>query len=329
MKKNYVLLLLMLLVIGKTNAQTLTSATNNPVIGETFTTHSSSHTGAGNSGTGQTWNFSTSASLGTTTVSFIAPSSAPNSGSFANANISILTGGNYSFMENTSTAQSILGYDVNGTIFTYSDPEDLIRFPFSYDSSYVDNFVADVNGFDRVGFSTVTADGTGTLILPYGTFNNVLRVKVVQDYSDSYNGSVYYEYLTEIYMWYLPNIHFYLYSQSSIITNGGTPSLSAAYLDPSHVTTNILEYNSSDIDLMLFPNPANNSTILSYSLSESSAVNIAILNTMGQIVKEEKIENHSSGVYNHNLDLNFLPKGIYFVQLEINGAVSTKKLIIN
>jgi hypothetical protein len=48
---------------------------------------------------------------------------------------------------------------------------------------------------------------------------------------------------------------------------------------------------------------------------------------MGQVLKSTKIEAYS-GANNIDLDVNGLAKGIYMVSVNVDGASSTKKLII-
>jgi hypothetical protein len=78
---------------------------------------------------------------------------------------------------------------------------------------------------------------------------------------------------------------------------------------------------------MLFPNPANESTLLSYNLLQSSDVQISLLNVLGQKVMEIESGFQIKGSYNSNVDCSKLSKGIYFVSMAIDGKLVNRKLI--
>jgi hypothetical protein len=68
--------------------------------------------------------------------------------------------------------------------FIYQDPEEVYRFPLSYQDSYTDSFryelsIPDVDTLPVRGERSVTVDGWGTLIVPLDTFQ-VLRVRSTQ-----------------------------------------------------------------------------------------------------------------------------------------------------
>ncbi|MBL7902600.1 MAG: T9SS type A sorting domain-containing protein [Bacteroidia bacterium] len=79
---------------------------------------------------------------------------------------------------------------------------------------------------------------------------------------------------------------------------------------------------------VLYPNPANaGGTTLAIELKNNTELGIGVYNLIGQAVKAFKAEgvNGENQIY---LDLNGLEKGVYLVKIDVNGASSTKKLII-
>lgn len=81
--------------------------------------------------------------------------------------------------------------------------------------------------------------------------------------------------------------------------------------------------NSSEI----YPNPAKNNAVVSLNLANTSKVQIQVMNTMGQVVKSTSTEGQA-GANTVNLDLNGLATGVYMVNIKVNNASTTKKLII-
>jgi plastocyanin len=76
----------------------------------------------------------------------------------------------------------------------------------------------------------------------------------------------------------------------------------------------------------VFPNPFKNAIQISYLVSDTHKDNIEIYNLAGQTVY--KISGKQEGEMNTlNLDLGFLPDGIYFVSATQNGERSIEKVI--
>lgn len=84
----------------------------------------------------------------------------------------------------------------------------------------------------------------------------------------------------------------------------------------------------SAINCELFPNPV--ADIINIHMENVyDAVDMTILNSLGQIVYRETIDNYS-GPFRHRLDINDYPKGMYFVNLATSqGNVRKKFLLID
>jgi hypothetical protein len=108
---------------------------------------------------------------------------------------------------------SELGNQCGITLTTnaYDDPRDVIRYPFAFGNTFTDTF----GGMYRLGGGlpdssviaatiTVTADATGTLILPWATHSGVLRLHLEQvqefvDFNTTFNSEEF---------WYVkPGVH--------------------------------------------------------------------------------------------------------------------------
>jgi len=90
----------------------------------------------------------------------------------------------------------------------------------------------------------------------------------------------------------------------------------------------LTDYNAESVtNSVVYPNPAKTNATLSINLKNNSAVSIEIYNTIGQLMKTEKVQGQI-GENNINLDLNKLSSGIYMVTVKTGNAMSTKKLVI-
>ena len=175
------------------SAQTLNQGNNAPVIGEVFSQHRGTYIDPGAPGTGQSWDFSALQATTTLTSTIQAAASTPNGASFPGATVAASAGGgNYMYMKITSTGLENVGVYGSSTVMAYQNPELLLQYPCALNTTWTDSwsttFVSGGFPIARAGTTTGLADGVGTVIMPYGTFNNVLRVKLTQQYSDDMGG---------------------------------------------------------------------------------------------------------------------------------------------
>jgi hypothetical protein len=117
-----------------------------------------------------------------------------------------------------------------------------------------------------------------------------------------------------------PVVHRYI---SAVLDFGGV------FKSTSTGTVNGISENSiaSSTNSYIYPNPAYGKVVLAIDLKNSSNVEVTLTNIMGQVLKSTKIEAYS-GANNIDVDVNGLAKGIYMVSVNVDGASSTKKLII-
>jgi hypothetical protein len=79
----------------------------------------------------------------------------------------------------------------------------------------------------------------------------------------------------------------------------------------------------------LYPNPANGSTNVNFDLKKSGNVKISIVNIVGQEVRGVDAGFLAAGNNTLALDLNSLNAGVYFVNINVDGVTSTKKLTVS
>jgi len=324
---------------------TLTATGMNPVVGDHFNNYNAGYVSPGTSGVNQTWNL---AAMGTGTVSAYTGTtvaSTPYAATYAAANIALAStaASQYIYYNTSSTAVKIEGIAVNsGTTtveFVYSNPEDLLHFPFAYTNTYTDpwqaTFSTGGSQYLRTGNTTVTADGYGTVTTPAGTFSNAMRVHFVEVYKDSTNitgfGPYVLHYTNDEYMWYLNNNHYPIASVSTLST---TSSFTNATTQSGTYLTGVvagIENPSAFISAVnLFPNPASGSTNLTITLTESKAVKITLVNILGAEVGKTIAAEGIQGDNNYKLDISNLSEGIYFAQISLDGTLaSTQKMIIS
>lgn len=80
--------------------------------------------------------------------------------------------------------------------------------------------------------------------------------------------------------------------------------------------------------LQNYPNPFNPSTIINYQLTTISFVKLRVYNTLGEETAVLVNQEQPAGNYEVEWDATGLPSGIYFYQLQSDGFVETKKMIL-
>jgi len=99
------------------------------------------------------------------------------------------------------------------------------------------------------------------------------------------------------------------------------------------IATSIFEKDENEIPIDFnldqnFPNPFNPSTTISFTIPNSGIVNLAVYNSIGELVKVLVNEQMAQGRYTTNFDATDLSSGIYFYRLVSNGTVLSKKMIL-
>lgn len=95
------------------------------------------------------------------------------------------------------------------------------------------------------------------------------------------------------------------------------------------VATGLAEAGKAGLDMNIFPNPAGDRFFIQASLPSLSTVNIRLFDTMGRLVKEEKVEAGNTH-FTHSINTSSLPSGVYWIRLEDEKGeyYAVKKLFI-
>lgn len=97
--------------------------------------------------------------------------------------------------------------------------------------------------------------------------------------------------------------------------------------DKKNQPTNVSLSGNSFSDLLLYPNPTENSLTISYSTTSTAPLVIYIYDVNGKSVHMETVNTPDLDV-NKTVSLEGLESGVYFVHLSQDGNVETKKIIV-
>ncbi len=328
----HLFLLFFLCLSSLSRSQTLTMDNITPQIGDHFITHKSLTGPIGDSGEGITWDLSGLIALDTNMLSYETPSNHPKATFYPDATVVGISGDAGEFLDISSFAWQRLGISAPSFAFevNYSiDPEVFLTFPFHYNQTFNNQFSGTITSggvtSPRTGTISVTADGTGTLIMPYGQFNNVLRVKVLETTTDTVNDiPVTLETLT--YSWFQEGIHASIASviQTTIDTN----TTSASYfLDESIILSN-KSLVTWDAPILVYPNPTSDWVRVDFRLDKPSRVQWQLFSITGRTIVPATSEFKQAGQHQIELAVSSLPSGKYMLQLIANGKIATKKIMV-
>ncbi|HMN31795.1 MAG: T9SS type A sorting domain-containing protein [Chitinophagaceae bacterium] len=257
----------------------------------------------GNPGTNQTWDFSLLSFTSMGTVDVIVPSSSPIGGSFPGSNyaLSLVGQNSYSFFQVSSDKMEVLAWTISspGSGNDYSpNPRTLMKFPFNYLDTENDTWQKVGGSVNNV---TVTYDGYGTLVTPSITYNDVVRVK--EDYG---GGAIDYQ-------WYILNplmaVAIFDHNFNRLYHFGATQP------------TGIANHNNLQMQAGIYPNPAADFVTVTNIPNGST---IKITDITGKTVYSSVINNEKT-----TIGTTDFVNGVYIIQVTNNGAITTRKLIVN
>lgn len=201
-------------------------------------------------------------------------------------------------------------------ILDYSDGETILKFPVTYEDSWVDSLAFILNsGTELKGSITTVMDGYGTLILPNGTYDNVIRTHEIWSVPGWNSESHKYRY-------YSPDFYYELLS----FIRGDSDRYYQSNPIPIATTSIEERYNSNNV--IISPNPVFNNLDLKIVLETENLVDIEVLSIDGQKLISESGVQFIRGVYYLSLN-DILKSGFYIIRIAGDGFSYSKKVLVH
>ncbi|MGZ3862534.1 MAG: T9SS type A sorting domain-containing protein [Bacteroidia bacterium] len=322
-----------------------------PQVGYTYTAAADttpadmpSFTVTAGSASAQTWNYTSQfATVYADVTAFVAPGSNPGASNFPSSNLAFaINSTDWAYMVGNSSGLFVDGAYVtiqgSPAAVDYNPNPTQIPVPFTYGSTpvvntYTATFNVTVSGIPATvnhrGTRTITADAFGSLTTPTATYPNTLRVKIHEVTSDSIYAFGMFQTAqydsTDNYTWVQNTVN----AQVMEIDLDKTGACTKASYQQSF-SNGVATINAPSAGLSLYPNPASDVTYFTYENKTTGMVNIQLMDVTGKQVAV--IVNEQQAIGKQNVAINLaalhLPKGMYFVQLNSNNVLQTKKLTI-
>lgn len=258
---------------------------------------------AGNAGANQTWDFTSLITLSDTSTEWILdPSSTTHGSLFPTSNMVVkVSNGQFTYVDKTVNENNAVGFiDTTSTYppSYYPNPMLLAKRPLNYGTIVTDTFT--LSGSPALGTVTFDPDAYGTLILPNGTYNNVLRVKISQVHP-------WFTYI--VYVW------FDGITKSALLKIDNQPNVEYLLSETLVGITEIKKQKTFNF----YPNPTRNQLLF-----ESEVIGeLIITNNNGQVINKISIKDKQTIIS----VVNFIT-GVYHLTFTTENSTTTSKLII-
>jgi len=342
MKKLYIILVFAAGCVTGFGQVTLTLRENAPVPGDTSRVREISSVEPGLTGENAVWDFSSVRFTGNTAFRGVRVDTVPG----YEERVLILTEegfDNISVMQDGVLLEKGYRHTTRRMVMDYSDPIVKMQYPFAYGQRYSDAFagVATYNGASRTevdGSYTISADGSGTLILPDRILRNVLRVRTVKSsLQQGVCGSTRSQ--VERYYWSAPGYRYPVMMTGSVesrrgagdpvITRTAWINLEQPGRSGSVQGTGALA-GEDDPGVFVFPNPFSETLNYSYFLRRSLPVKVELSDVSGRYTRViEPFRPEPEGLHKGTVSATELglPPGVYYLRFTFDRQVFVSKVV--
>jgi hypothetical protein len=267
-------------------------------------------------------------SLSSITTTYDDPATTTNGASYPTATVAEeYPFGGWAYYKDSPGALDILGYVSFFGDLSCSADYRYFKYPFTYGQTETTSVQCTGHDFgtpfNRTGQVVLSGDGYGSLVLPYGTIGNVLRIKRTSELhelgTDINNNS-----LTHEYYYFKPGLRFPLLIVVDDVTNGN-PSGFSQMLDQSMV--GIEEALANSIGMELYPVPASGSVNVRFGAYGN--IRAEVLDDMGRVVRTSDLGDQAPGIHEAAIGLTGLATGLYSVHLsDDHGGNGTLRMMV-
>ncbi len=291
----------------------------------TFIECDSTYIQPGPSGAYVNWDFSNLNQISTRYEMVISPETAPFYDQFPGTNYCrnvYPAPVFFSFYTVNNEALSYYGFSTWTSYLSYTDGLKLLKFPFTFEDSFLDTFLVNYATFQEKSFYTHHADAYGTLNLPDNSYENVLRIKTSAITTDSnFNtGNIQTTLLTE-YNYYGQGIVGSLLTISERVDETG-PIFKIVFYNYDPI---IHIHENKSYAISIYPNPTSNNVFIVKTNDQTKISSIALLDLSGkEILQQQECTQDLI-----NINLMTCPSGVYLLKILVNKEAVYKKLIIH
>lgn len=257
-----------------------------------------------------------------TSYTVINPLWTPFTKDFSDVNWALTQDQTTLFFNTVDTGLVYYGGVEGSTVIYYSDPQEFFSFPFTegdthYDE-YTGSFSQDGVDYSRTGTVETTANGWGTMMLPNGTYDDVVRCEIVESMEDVslvINYTLDFEYT----VFYAPSTGYWImqYGEAVYADDQGSNQVIPFTVYLNDIETGIEDQATAPLKLNAYPNPAGD--FLNLENATTGSV-LQIFSLEGKVV-------YSGLIDGQPIDVAHLPSGTYSASVIGKHSVQSIKFI--
>ncbi|MCC6939167.1 MAG: hypothetical protein IT226_13185 [Flavobacteriales bacterium] len=299
-----------------------------PVTGSIFGYHDIPFLPAGRPGIAMKWDLSALPYGTIVPYQWTTTDIAPGAGAFpAKALVLAVPGEPTSYYQAGDTALYWLGAYSDNALVRFDPPLPILDLPCSYLSAWSDSGVAAVTGAGRIDMRMTSlnaqADSYGTLVMPYGIVNNVLRVRYELTVTSKADPKTIH--LREVrYAWYCDQTPMPLLL---VVERFGwpPPERYMRWLDGSWRDDPAALFRP--VELHPFPDPCEDQVVVDLPALRADRTVIQLVDAGGQISKQWSVEFTSPEKRRMTLSMTDVPSGQYTLSwIGTNGTLGSSRL---
>ena len=231
------------------------------------------------------------------------------------------------FLNNASTSNTLGHIDYFETPFYNFTSTSNITLSYYY--AYAKKVAAQVDSF-KVQYSLDCG----------GTWSNILGVPAISTMASASGGTTTAAFTPSAAQWKQvniasallaslnnkPSVKFRFYFRNDVALT----SANNIYIDQINISGSVgLNELENEIELALYPNPTNSSSVIEFSSKATDKINLVVLDMLGKTMEQSHNLDGSNGKVSYTINQGgHLAQGIYLINLEVNGKRLTKKLVI-
>jgi hypothetical protein len=205
----------------------------------------------------------------------------------------------------------------------YDEPATMFTYPFTYNTKVTENYACTTAVGSMTLHKTASweaeGDAYGTLMLPSGTYQNMLRIKTFHSIEDDYPGVVTNKKVVTEYLWVSSTSKkAYLKITHEVHSTNGTPIDTIYSVSVSDEVSGIGGAVIESVSAVLYPNPASNQLTLELSSVNGASIGWSLYTSSGQLIQESSALNYSPGNHLISVPVATLKPGCYFVNINTN-----------
>jgi thiol-disulfide isomerase/thioredoxin len=231
----------------------------------------------------------------------------------------VVTAGEDGEDANNEIAVELINLDEDGAVFAAADGEETVTVTLEL---MTDNYGSETSWELRNLAGELFAQGAG-----YGN-NTMYTEEIVLLGNDCYVFTIFDSFGDGICCAYGEGFYHLVDAAGNVLIEGGEFAEEALEGFKTEAVVSSVENAEFKSSLTVFPNPVNDNMEIRFSLNETTQMNVAIYNALGQQVQTVATENFPAGDHSLTVNATQLAAGMYFVRFQSGEEQTSRRFMV-